>query len=59
MPEETVEFVDGAYAVGAVDLMLDPADCPDDLTPNELFVRVFYPVDKNTALQVFIILINY
>ncbi len=49
MSERAVEFIDGTYAVGAVDIMLDPADCPADLVPKGLFARVFYPVDKTDA----------
>jgi hypothetical protein len=45
--ENTVVFLDGPYAVGAVDLMVDPKDCADQLAPMGLFARVFYPVDKS------------
>ncbi len=51
MTENTVQFVDGPYAVGAVDLMVDPRNCPEQ-TPKGLFARVFYPVDKNYADRV-------
>jgi hypothetical protein len=45
MSGKTIKFVDGPYAVGAADLMLDATE----LAPKGLFARVFYPTDRTYA----------